>query len=711
LYRATAGNPLALLELRSDAARLADAPLDMPVPVSARISSAFLRRAEALPEDARRALVLASASDSGDAAVLERAAASLAIDRAALDAAETAGLVRRVEGRLEFRHPLARAAVYGAARVEERRAAHRALATALPDRELDRRAWHLALAAAGADDAASSALEQAGARARERSAHAVAAAAFERSARLAQDDERRGRLLFAAANAAWLAGNAERTTSLLEEARATGGAADLLVRMEHLRGLVAARQGPVMEGFEVLSAAAEPAAEHDIELAVTMLAQAVDAAFFAGAPAEMLYAARRARELLPADASVHAEFLVTNAEGMAFVFGGEGERGIEAFRRCVELAESSVELRSDPRLLSWLVVGPLWLREADAGRALIETALETARAQAALGVLPALLERVARDHAAAKEWATAEVEFDEAIRLARETGQRTELAAGLAGLAWLEARQGREQACRAHAEEARTLSTEFGIGLYETWAIRALGELELALARPAEAALRFEEETARLRELGIGDVDTSPAAELVEAYLRLGRADDAAAKADEFEAQAAAKGQPWSLARSARCRGLLADEAELKGPFEEAIRLHERTPDAFETARTRLAYGARLRRVRRRVQAREQLRAALDTFDRLGAEPWSELARAELEATGETARRRDPSTADALTPQELQIAQLLAGGKTTREAAAALFLSPKTIEYHLRHVYRKLDVASRPELAARLSALRETGEA
>jgi len=704
LYRATAGNPLALLELAAEGSQAAGPPIDLPVPVSARISSAFLRRAEALDEDARRLLVLVAANDSGETAVLARAAASLGLDLAGLDAAETAGLVRLAEGRAEFRHPLARAAIYSESPVDGRREAHRALAASLPDRELDRRAWHLALAALGPEDAAASALEQAGARARERGAHAVAAAAFERAARLAPDDERRGRLLFAAADAAWLAGSAERAVSLLDEIRTVDASGDRLVRIEHLRGRIAASQGPVMQGYEVLAAAAEQAADSEPELAVTMLAEAVDAAFFAGAASDMLRAARRARELLPAGASMRAEFLAATAEGMALVFGGDGERGIDAFRRGVELAERSAELQTDPGLLSWLVMGPLWLREAEAGRALVETAVENARAQAALGVLPRLLDRVARDHAAADQWATAEAEYDEAIRLARETGQRTELAAALAGLAWLEARHGRETACRAHAEEARELCASLGIGLYEAWAIRALGELELALGRPAEAARLLEEEVLRLRELGIGDVDTSPAAELVEAYVRLGRPADAAAKADELEEQARAKGQPWSLARAARCRGLLADDDELESCFEEALRLHERTPDVYEAARTRLAYGARLRRARRRVRARKQLRAALEAFDRLGADPWSELARAELEATGETARRRDASTADTLTPQELQIAQLLAAGKTTREAAAALFLSPKTVEYHLRHVYRKLGVSSRAELAEKLAS-------
>ena len=170
--------------------------------------------------------------------------------------------------------------------------------------------------------------------------------------------------------------------------------------------------------------------------------------------------------------------------------------------------------------------------------------------------------------------------------------------------------------------------------------------------------------------------------------------------AHEFSARAEEKGQPWALARAVRLHGMLAPADELDEHFGAALVLHGRTPDVFETARTRLAYGRRLRRSGGRVRAREQLREAIELFDDLGAEPWSSLARVELEATGETARKRDPSTLDQLTPQEVQIALLLAGGSTTREAAAAMFLSPKTIEYHLRNVYRKLDIGSRAELAA-----------
>ena len=201
-----------------------------------------------------------------------------------------------------------------------------------------------------------------------------------------------------------------------------------------------------------------------------------------------------------------------------------------------------------------------------------------------------------------------------------------------------------------------------------------------------------------LQALGIDDVDLSPTPELVEILIRLGDGKAAAGLAAPYSERAAAKGQPWSRARAARCAGLLAPDDALDAPFLEAIELHGQTPDAFEQARTQLIYGARLRRARQRVRAREQLREALTKFERLGATPWIEQASTELAATGATARRRDVSTADQLTPQELQVALLLARGLTTRAAAGQLFLSPKTVEYHLRHVYQKLGIRSRAEL-------------
>jgi len=185
--------------------------------------------------------------------------------------------------------------------------------------------------------------------------------------------------------------------------------------------------------------------------------------------------------------------------------------------------------------------------------------------------------------------------------------------------------------------------------------------------------------------------------------VQCGRGAEATEVSAAYRRRAASKGQPWALARAARAEGLAADDDAFTDWFEQALRWHEATPDTFERARTELAYGERLRRARRRGDARSHLRTAFTALHELGAEPWAERARLELEATGETARKRNPSTLDQLTPRELQIALDLASGLTTREAAAKLYLSPKTIEYHLRSVYRKLGIASRSELAEAFS--------
>jgi DNA-binding CsgD family transcriptional regulator len=707
LYRSTAGNPLALLELIPEAAHLAGAPLAGPVPVSTSIARAFLRRFETLSERARSLTVLVAANDGGQIAVFEQAAAALGLDPGDLGPAESVGLVSITQGVIEFRHPLARSAVYGAAPPDERRAAHRALADALPDRDIDRRAWHLATAAVGTDEAASAALRQAGKRAHARSAYAVAAMAFERAARLASDPSEHSRLLYEAADSAWLAGQNERSLALLDEARDEGLDVRLAARIEHLGGRIAMRRGPVMKGHALLVAGATLVATEEPGLAVEMLAEAVEACFYAGDTSCMLETAARAVELSPGNGE-RAAFFAAMAQGMALVFAGQGEAGADALRRATTILEGADGLRDDPLLLGWVALPPLWLREADTGKALVDRAVEAARERAALGQLPRLLWHIAREAAGGEAWSSADASYSETVRIARETGERTELAIGLAGLAWLEARLGREESCRSHAAAARELCAELGIGVHDTWAIAALGDLELGLGRPAAAIVHFEEQQAALTSLGVADADLLPAPELVDAYLRVGRREDAAAASAAFGEQAVAKGQPWGLARAARCRGLLAPDDELDDAFGEALLLHGRTPDVFETARTHLAYGARLRRTRRRKRSREELRAALEIFDRLGAAPWADLTATELAATGETARRRDTSTLDTLTAQELQIGLLLADGKTTRETAAALFLSPKTIEYHLRHIYRKLDVRSRAELADALASRKPT---
>jgi DNA-binding CsgD family transcriptional regulator len=703
LHTATAGNPLGLLEL-SAAGQEQDldlAPEGAPVLVSARISRAFLAQTGTLDDATRRALVLAATSDTGDVPPIERAAARLGIDLAALAAAESTGLIRLQPGTLEFRHPLARSAIYAAAPASQRRDAHRALAAALPDRDTDRRAWHLAAAATGTDETASAALEQAGHGGLDRSAYAAAAAAFERAGRLTASGERRARLLHRAADARWLAGFTEAAVALLTEARRDTADPAVQAGIDELAGSIAARCGPVMRGHAILTAAAGHA---DPEHAVSMLAEAALACFYAGNPAEMAATAARAAAVLPARPSPRARFLAAMTAGMAGIFGADAAAGARSVQQAVALAQESAPLREDVRLLPWLALGPLFLRRTGGGRALLDHALRTARARAAAGALPFVLNLIARDQAVSDRWAEAAATYQEAIDLARESGQRTELTFGLAGLAWLQARRGREAQCRAGAAEALGLCRELEMGLSEIWATAALGELELGLGDAAQAVERFERQRVLLAEHGITDADLSPGAELAEAYSRLGRRAEAERAAADFQAAATAKGQPWSRARALRGQGLLAQDEAFAVAFEQALELHTQTPDAFETARTQLAYGERLRRTRNRVLARAQLRAAADTFERLDARPWADRAHAELAATGQTLRRRDPAAAEELTPQELRIALLLAAGRTTRATAAALFLSPKTVEYHLRHVYDKLGIHSRTELARALAA-------
>jgi DNA-binding CsgD family transcriptional regulator len=455
-----------------------------------------------------------------------------------------------------------------------------------------------------------------------------------------------------------------------------------------------------MQGHAILTAAAD---HTDPERAVALLVEAAGACFYAGNPPEMLVVAERASSLAPKDASVRTRFLVSIAIGMARVIGGDAAAGSDSIQQAVALAAASAELRDDLELLPWMAIAPIFLREASAGRALLDRALEVARERSAIGRLPLVLNLIALDHATTDRWAVAEATYLEAIGLARETDQQTDLAFGLAGLARLQARRGRERECRASIAEAAELCDRLGTRLFEVWAVEALGMLELGLGAAERAVEHLERQQHLVEALGFTDPDLSPAPEFIEACCQLGRVEQARALAERFSTAAQAKGQAWSIARALRGQGLTASDDCFALRFEQALEQHAGTPDAFETARTELAYGVRLRRSRNRKLARAHLRAALRTFELLGGRPWVDRTRAELAATGETLRHRDPNTIDELTPQELQVAMLLAGGKTTRETAAAMFLSPKTIEYHLHRVYLKLDIHTREELARALA--------
>lgn len=694
LHRATAGNPLALIELAGAADRLDSSPA-APLPVSAALADAFATRARSLGEAGRDALTVAAVVGS-DLRVVAGACQLLGVDIDALAEAEGAGLIRIVDGRVEFRHPLVRAAVYGNAAPERRRSIHRAVADALGPHEPDRHAWHLAEAALGPDARVAELLAQAAKRAHERSAHDVAAAAFERAARLSPDVDRHALLCVTAAESAWLAGSEPRATALLADA---GVLTEPRVRLRalELRGMIAARTGSLSESRDILRAAAGEAPDADSR--VVLLADAVSACFYLGDITTAVELAGELESLLEQVRTPRARGLGQIAAGVARILANRG--GANQIRAAAELLGASGELRQDHRRLPWLMIGPLFLRDSDTGDELRRIVRET-RADAAVGTLPSLLFLVARDEATTNQWVRAEATYDEAIRLARETGQNTELAMCLAGLAWLQARLGGEAQCRALVAEALPICRARDIHVGRIWSLFALGELELGLGDPRKALAHLDELDTLLGTLGLTDPDLSPAPELADALARLGMHDDAWRAARRFRSAAATKGQPWAMARAERTIGLLSDDPDFATHFEASLGFHANTLDDFETARTRLAYGARPRRSRQRVAARPQLRAALATFEELRAVRWADLAAVELAATGEAIRRREPSGVQTLTPQELQVSLLLAEGRTTREVAAALFLSPKTVEYHLRKVYTKLGIRSRAELAAQL---------
>ena len=356
------------------------------------------------------------------------------------------------------------------------------------------------------------------------------------------------------------------------------------------------------------------------------------------------------------------------------------------------------------------MIGALFLRESRAGRDLVARVVTDLRARTALGALPNLLFLTARDDATTDRWRSALTGFGEGIALARETGQSTDLAVCLAGLAWLQARMGRDDESRLHTSEARDLARRYGIVLASLWADFADGDRCLAGGDAAGAIDHYVRLSRNWLESGSQTSIWCRARNSPRPIFEPGnptRPTPPRSTTSPTPSARASRGR-WP-ARTAPRRWSRPNLRDRLAAYERALTFHADNPDRFEEARTRLAFGASLRRDRSRVAARPHLRAALEIFDALGARPWSETAARELDATGERAHRPGAGYLDVLTAQEIQIARLLSGGRTTKETAATLFLSPKTVEYHLRHVYQKLGINSRADLAAALAADPEVG--
>jgi DNA-binding CsgD family transcriptional regulator len=702
LWGATAGNPLALEELPDilTAEQLAGtAPLDEPLPIGDAVSNAFRRRIARLHDDARRALLVAAASDRDSIDAILAALSQLRVDRAALDQAETSGLLTISEGRFTFRHPLVRSVLYHGAAGAERRDVHRALADVL-EQAPERRAWHLAAAAIEPDPQVADALEQAALGARRRGGPATAARTFHRAATLSPEPSEQARLLREAADDAQLSGRSEWAIDLLDGALAL--VEDPLVRadLHEVRGRVVGMQGRALEAYEAMTAQAESILDLDPGRAALLFCEACYPGVMTGELDQSLAVAQRACDVA---ATVGGDALLLPRLARAGVRTMRGEAAEREMLNTIDAVLAAPNL--PPTAVQPLVLGITsltWVEEFDRARELLLPVVDGARAMGALGVLPFPLGAVAQLAFRTGDWTQALVNAAEAIQLGRDTGQEGMRGYPLAMLGHIEGMRGDFDAARAHASEALELANRFGYASVAVYARHALGAIELSAGRLEAAIVELEQVEALAEQIGFREPGMLQwEGDLIEAYARAGRAADASRMVTELERRAQRTGRAWAHAAAARGRGLLVGADEFEDAFAEALEYHARTPTPFERARTQLCLGERRRRDRRRRDSREPLQAALETFERLGANPWSERARKELGASGPPLTGR-AAPSNALTPQELHIAMLVAEGSTNKEVAAALFLSPKTVEAHLGRVYRKLKLRSRTELALQL---------
>jgi DNA-binding CsgD family transcriptional regulator len=704
LVSTAAGNPLALLEiprLLSDGQRAGREPLEEPLRPGTGVERAFRRALDALGEDARRALLVAGTAHTGRLEVIEAALRESGLEVADLAAAEDARLITVDEGEVDFRHPLLRSTAYHAASAAERRAAHGALAAAASEGSPER-AWHLAAGAVAPDEEIAAALEAAALDARGRGAHATAARDFGRAAQLTPDDEPRARRLLEAATDATRSGEADRAFALLGEAARLASDPLLAADVQRMTGHVEMRRGSPLVANELLVAEAERVRSRDPRRAAGMFLEASVSHMITGDMHALVATAERARALATA-ADPAVELLATTVIAEAYLALGDVEQGEPLLSACEPYL-----LEGDPlavvEVVGMAAHASLWIEKFDRAERILDRLVAAARDASAVSAL--IYPLAARSHLDFRlgRWAAARAEAAESVELAQDTGQLPLLAHSLAALAHIEAAGGQEEDCRRHVTEGLALVTRLQGEATGAYLTAALGLLELGHGRIPEAIKALEETQRTADRLGMQPSLVMSTPDLVEAYARAGRRDEALALVDVFEARGRKTGARWPQAATARLRALLAPDEEMRAGFEAALALHEGLPMPFERARTLLCFGERLRRARQRADAREPLKEALETFERLGARGWAERTRTELRATGEQQARRTETAAEQLTPHELQIAVLVAQGMTNREAASALFLSPKTIEYHLGQIYRKLDVRGRAQLA-RLMAM------
>jgi DNA-binding CsgD family transcriptional regulator len=693
LLAEAAGNPLALLELPGEltAAQLSGQDLlPEPIQLTPRLNNLFKERTAGLTAPARLALLLAAADNTGGLLTVLRAADLLRLPPDALDAAEKAGLVRTSGGQITFRHPLVRSAIYQEAPLSQRQQAHAALADALPGgHEADRRAWHQALAASAGDEQVAAALEASAQRARQRAGHACAATAFERAAALTVDSPKLAPRLAAAAQAAWDAGQTGRASALIIQALPLADE-QLRARLLYLRGVIELSCGSLDQAVITQLEGARIA--DDPSLALTMLYSAAEGAIDTGDLARLRDIGRQASETTARTRRDRLSRAVVT--GLAALFTGEHEQARTAFDTAVALAD---QFGDDPAA-QLLAGNAAWLAD-DIGQSLrfATRTVDLARRHGLLSLLPAALNQQAAQLLRNSSFSRAYAAAEEGYLLSVDLGQGEGWL--LSTMACVEAIWGQEAAARRHTEQVLAVAHSRHDVVLTVVGHATLGLAALTAGRPAEAASALLKiAPASWPALPpISAVASVPEADAIEAIQRAGQPGDLA-QAPLARVRAWAELLPTPARQSvlARCEALLGvrppDEA-----FSEALDLaHAISP--FERARTELLYGEWLRRDRRRAQARTHLRTAAELFRTLGTGSWAGRAESELRACGETTRSYTPPPLHQLTPQEHKIAELVAQGLTNRDIAAQLFLSPRTIDYHLRKVFTRLGITSRAEL-------------
>lgn len=702
IVAAAEGNPLALIEgpsLLSDAQLRGDEPLPSPLPAGPRLMRAFQPRIGNLPPSTRTVLQLAAAAGTTSLTVLSRAASDMgiAVD-AAIGTAEEAGLIDVGES-VRFRHPLIRSAVYESASPTERRRAHGAIASALPEKAAGERAMHRAAATLGPNEEVALELEHLGKHEQARRGYLSASAIAARAAALSPGINDQVRRLTAAASCAVLGGRGARAVQYLDRALELTGDPTARADLVSLRYQISTWLESPMTAHAALTDAAGRIAAQDPARGATLLIHATGPCFMAGEVKRAMQTAGRALELAKRSGDraivVAAEIALQGAQ----LLHGDGLVALAPMKATVT---DMIGGRPDPAILRFTAYWLVTAEEYALARTLVESAIEEYRAASAPAYLPYPLGVLSELEFRTGAWLEAYADASESVRLAHETGQDNARTFSLVCLARVEAAIGRNNEARTHLSEAVRMAEGFGAGsipMY-AWSIEgllALGEERWQAAVTPLERLRRRCQVTEMRQPGI----LRWQADLVEAYVRVGARAQAAVALAEFETDIERTGlRKWGSVTAARCHGLLADVIdEAAGWFSTALDLAPAVEDPFERARNHLAFGERLRRARRGSEAREHLHEALDAFDRLGAAQWAARTRRELAATGERIVRARGPVSSTLTPAELQVCRAVAMGGTNREVAAHLFLSLKTVETHLTSAYKKLGLRSRTELA------------